>query len=73
MIPLPVGQIIVTRLFENKWSQSGVLGIGRQCDESYECVVTSGMVNCKDGICACLEGFHDTSGDCVPVVEGMCL
>jgi hypothetical protein len=73
MIPLPIGQIIVTRLSENIWPQSDVLGIGRQCDESYECVVTSGNVTCKNGFCACLEGFHDTSGDCVPDVNGMCL
>jgi hypothetical protein len=73
MIPLPVAQITVTRLSETKWSQSGVLGIGQECDQSYECVVNSGKVNCNGTACVCLEGFHDTRGDCVPDVKGMCL
>jgi hypothetical protein len=73
MIPLPIGQITVTRLSETKWSQSGVLDVGQHCEESYECVVTSGKVDCIDSDCACLEGFHDTNGDCVPDVTGLCL
>jgi len=73
MIPLPIGQIAVTRSSETKWSQSGVLGVGQQCEETYECVVTSGNVNCTNSNCACLDGFHATNGDCVPDVEGMCL
>jgi len=73
MISLPIGQITVTRLSETKWSQSGVLGVGGQCDKSYECVVTSGKVECTNSKCTCLEGFHATSGDCVQDVKGMCL
>jgi hypothetical protein len=73
MIPLLIGQITVTRLSETKWLQSVVLGIGQPCDQSYECVVPSGKVYCNDSICACLEDFHATRGDCVPDVKGMCL
>jgi len=73
MIPLPIGQITVARLSETKWSQSDVLGIGDSCEESYECVVTSGKVGCTDNACVCLDGFHVTRGDCVPDVKGMCL
>lgn len=73
MIPLPIVQITVTRLSETKWLQSVVLGIGQPCDQSYECVVPSGKVQCTDGACACLEGFHATRDDCVQDVKGMCL
>ena len=73
MIPLPIGQITVTRLSVTKWPLSGVLGIGKPCDETYECVVTSGNVQCTNGYCTCLEGFHGTNGDCVQDVQGMCL
>ena len=73
MIHLTICQTTVTPLSETKRSQSGALGIGDQCDQSYECVVTSGNVTCNDGACTCLEGFHATKGDCVPDVKGMCL
>jgi len=45
--------------------------VGQHCEESYECVVTSGKVDCIDSDCACLEGFHDTNGDCVPDVTAL--
>lgn len=45
--------------------------VGQRCKESYECVVTSGKVNCTDGFCACLEGFHATNGGCVPDVTAL--
>jgi len=46
-------------------------GVGQQCEETYECVVTSGNVNCTNSNCACLDGFHATNGDCVPDVEAL--
>ena len=74
MIPLSIGHITVNRVSETKWSQSGVLGIDDQCDESYECAVNSdGDVNCTEGVCSCLEGFHATRDNCVADVKGMCL
>jgi hypothetical protein len=68
---LPICQITDIRFYENKWSQSGALGIGQQCDHSYDCVVTSGNVDCNGSVCACEEGFHATKGDCVQDVKGM--
>jgi hypothetical protein len=46
-------------------------GVGGQCDKSYECVVTSGKVECTNSKCTCLEGFHATSGDCVQDVKAL--
>ncbi|KDR06585.1 hypothetical protein L798_03559 [Zootermopsis nevadensis] len=46
-------------------------GIGEQCDYSYDCLVTSGNVNCAENTCSCLEGFHATRGDCTPDVEAI--
>lgn len=46
-------------------------GVGKDCEKSYECVVTSGKVDCTDSVCACLEGFHETKGDCVQDVKAL--
>jgi hypothetical protein len=75
MIPLPICKVTDIRFYENtcKLSQSGALGIGQPCDESYECIVTSGNVDCIGSVCGCVEGFHATIGDCVQHVKGMCI
>lgn len=53
------------------WNSDSAIRIGEQCDYPYDCVVTSGNVNCAENVCTCLEGFHATRGDCTPDVTAL--